>query len=194
MSKKLFFKEIQEKPISFLVSKWIVDRVPFIFENDLELYIEWKKDLADKLNVDSKAMTFVGSSGCGFSLNPGKNYKDFNETSDIDLAIISQYHFDIAWRFLRDLGSLYYTLSQKQKNSVEEHKKRFIYWGTIATDKILEILPYGKEWVLILEEKKKDNPVNGRDINIRLYRDFESLRAYQKMNFEKLRQNLLLSV
>ena len=49
MSKETFLAELQEKPISFMVSKWIVDRIPFVFEDDLESYIRWKENLAEQL-------------------------------------------------------------------------------------------------------------------------------------------------
>lgn len=194
MSKDTFLTELQEKPISFLVSKWIIDRIPFVFEDNLESYIEWKEDLANELGIDSKAMIFVGSSGCGFSLNPRKNYKDFDNESDIDIAMISQFYFDTAWHHLRNLGTKRYSLNPRQQIAVNEHVTRFIYWGTIATDTILEILPFGKTWIIALEKAKAKKPIDNRDIKIRLYRDFESLRAYQKMNFEKLRGELLASI
>jgi len=194
MSKDIFLTELQEKPISFMVSKWIVDRIPFVFEDNLESYIEWKENLAKELGVDSKAMIFVGSSGCGFSLNPSKNYKEFNDESDIDVAIVSQFYFDLAWHHLRNLNAKQrYSLTPKQQISVQEHVSRFIYWGTIATDTILEILPFGKHWILALERAKAKKPIDNREIKIRLYRDFESLRAYQRNNFEKLRGELLTS-
>jgi hypothetical protein len=191
MSKDIFLTELQEKPISYLVSKWVIDRIPFVFNDDLESYIIWKERLAKEINVDSKAMIFVGSSGCGFSLNPYKNYKEFDKDSDIDIALISQYHFNIAWHHLRNLGTKRYSLTPIQKAAVQDHVNRLIYWGTIATDKLLEIFPFGKSWLLILEKARIDNPIAGRDIKIRLYRNFESLRAYQKMNLEALRTEYL---
>jgi len=188
MSKDTFLTELQENPISFMVSKWIIDRIPFVFEDNLESYIEWKENPANELGIDSKAMIFVGSSGCGFSLNPRKNYKKFDSKSDIDVAIISQFYFDSAWHHLRNLGTGRYSLTPKQQTSVQEHVSRFIYWGTIATDTILEILPFGKNWILALEKAKIKKPIDNRSIKIRLYRDFESLRDYQKNNFQKLKQ------
>jgi len=188
--KDKFILDLMDEPISFLVSKWLVERVPFIFkENDIE-HIKWKEELSSRLNIDSKAIIFTGSSSCGFSLNPNKNYKEFSETSDIDIALISDYHFDIAWRTLRNMGTKIYDLSPKQRNSYFDHINRLIYWGTIATDKILELLPFGKNWSLELMELSKLPPANNRIINIRIYKDFEALRAYQVNNFEKLKTTL----
>lgn len=191
MSKDIFQKELLEDPISFLVSKWVLDRIPYIFNDDRNKYIFWKELLANKLKIDGKAIIFTGSSGCGFSLNPSKNYKDFDMESDIDIALISQLHFDIAWHYLRNIGASRMGMTNRQKASIQDHVTRLIYWGTIGTDKILELLPFGKSWVIALEEMKKIAPLEGRTINIRIYKDFEALRAYQTNGFKVLRTKLL---
>ena len=131
-------------------------------------YIKWKEELSKKINIDSSAIIFTGSAGCGFSLNPNKNYKKFDDDSDIDLALISSHYFDISWHSLRNLGTKYYSLTHIQKNSVRDHEKRLIYWGTNATDKILSILPFGKLWIIALANMGRAKPCEGRTINIRI--------------------------
>jgi hypothetical protein len=185
-----FQKELLEKPTSFICSKWILDKIPHIFNSDRIKYIKWKEDLGSKLGIDSKAISFTGSSCTGFSLNPSKSFKQFGGHSDIDIAIVSDLHFDIAWNALRNLGVKQLSLSYKQKISLHDHRNRLIYWGTIATDKILELLPFGIDWSLILIETSKLAPANGRTINIRLYKDYDSLRAYQVNNLNNLRTQL----
>jgi hypothetical protein len=189
--KEEFISDLAKLPISFLASKWILERTPFAFSEDSESYLKWKGALSDKIQVDSSAIVFTGSSCCGFSLNPYKDFREFNHESDIDIALISDYHFDIAWYLLRNLGAKYYSLTPKQRTSVDDHVNRLIYYGTIATDKILPILPFGKDWTIALSQISKDKPVNGRIINIRIYKDFKSLRDYQTNNLEKLRQKIL---
>jgi len=187
--KEEFLYDLIDLPISFLASKWILERTPFAFK-DSESYLKWKELLSNKIQVDSSAIVFTGSSGCGFSLNPYKDFKEFNDESDVDIALISDHHFDIAWHALRNLGSKYYSLTPKQKTSVDDHVNRLIYYGTIATDKILPILPFGKKWSFALNQMSKEKPIEGRIINIRIYKDFNSLRDYQTNNLEKLRQKL----
>src|SRR5436190_1208070 len=89
----------------------------------------------------------VGTSAIGVSLNPRKFFKVFDQGSDIDVAVISSYHFTIAWRFLRAQGHRRTHVDAKTRIAWNEHVNRFIYWGTIATDKLLGILPFGKEWL-----------------------------------------------
>lgn len=88
---------------------------------------------------------------------------------------------------MRNLGSEIYQLPQIAKQSIKNHVQRYIYGGTIATDTILPYLPFGKSWGVALEEMSKINPTQGRTINARIYKDFESLRNYHVTNIENLR-------
>jgi len=191
MNKDVFIKDLSCKNLSFITSKWLIERVPYIFHNEFDYYLEWKELLSKLINVDSKAISIIGSACVGFSLNPCKNYRLFNKDSDIDIAIISHHHFDLAWHYLRNLGSSIYRLDRNQRSSVDDHIHRLIYWGTIATDKILPILPFGKDWTIALAKMALIQPSEGREINVRVYKDFESLRAYHVNNLAKLRNMFL---
>lgn len=186
----IFINDLESKPPSLVAMKWVIERTPHIFSNSRIDYITWKEQLSRKIQIDGKSITFTGSSCTGFSLNPYKNFKKFDDESDIDIAIISNHYFDISWHCLRNLGSNRYRLKVEQKTSIDDHVNRLIYWGTIATDKILEILPFGAAWFAELQSMSKYPPTEGRDINIRIYKDFESLKAYHVNNLIRLRTEL----
>lgn len=186
-----FKTEITNSDISFMTSKWIIEKVPFIFSDNLELYIKWKEILANKIGVDSKAIVLTGSASVGFSLNPDNNLRAFNDHSDIDVAIVSQHYFDISWHFLRNVGTKRYSYTRKQKDAIDDHRNRLIYWGTIATDKIIQILPFGEKWILALNEMAAFDPTKDRTINIRIYKDFEALRAYHLGNLKTIKDKLI---
>jgi hypothetical protein len=150
-----------------------------------------EKTLGGILSVDPKNIVIVGSAGLGFSLNPIKNYKIFDERSDIDIAVISHYHFDIAWFELRHLGTKRLMLNSQERISVNEHVNRLIYWGTIATDKILQLFSFKNEWQKGIDESKRSNSVFNRDINFRIYNDYDSLRAYTINNLTILQNKIL---
>src|SRR5690606_3802231 len=97
----------------------------------------------------------IGSAAVGLSLNPDKNFKEFNEESDIDVAVVSDHYFDISWHHLRNLGPRRHRLSTKEKLALQDHRERLIYWGTIATDKIIQILPFGASWMKSIDEMRK---------------------------------------
>ncbi|MFX1708820.1 hypothetical protein PV783_32945 [Chitinophaga sp. CC14] len=183
--------DILNEPTSYITSKWIIERIPFVFNNDLSAYIDWKERLSTLIQVDSKAFVFTGSSSVGFSLNPFKDLRPFDDQSDIDVAIISGIHFDIAWHFLRNIGPKYHRLKPKEKGAIDDHKGRLIFHGTIATDKIVQLLPFGIDWVNAMSVMSKIAPTIDRTINFRIYKDFEALKAYQKNGVNKIRDKLL---
>lgn len=186
-----FKTEIINTDISYMTSKWIIEKVPYIFLGNFEHYIKWKEQLAAKIGVDGKAIVFTGSSSVGFSLNPDKNLRAFTDKSDIDVAIISQHYFDLSWHFLRNVGTKRYSYSKKVKDSIDDHRNRLIYWGTIATDKIIQILPFGEKWISALNEMSLIEPTKDRTINLRIYQDFEALRAYHLSNLKLIKDILI---
>ncbi len=186
-------EDILKEPVSYTTSKWIIERIPYIFDNNLENYIDWKERLSNYIGVDSKAIVFTGSSSIGFSLNPTKNFKAFETNSDIDVAIISSHYFDIAWHFLRTLGPQFHRYKPTVQNAITEHRDRSIYHGTIATDRIVHILPFGQTWVNAMNEMRRINPTIDREINFRIYKDFEALKSYQSLSVIKAKDLLLKS-
>lgn len=190
----VIIQEIKDHNSHFFISKWVTERVPYVFDNDLVAYIQWKEKLSKLIKVDSKSIVLTGSSAVGISLNPHKNFKPFDDTSDIDIAIISSYYFDISWHYLRNIGTERFRFKPVVQNSIEEHRKRLIYWGTIATDEIVQILPFGIDWLKAMDEMKKVSPTLDKDINFRIYKDFEALRSYQDIAVNQLKDNLVKGV
>jgi hypothetical protein len=107
------------EPKSF-VSRYILEPVPFAFSGDLQLWIDWKETLADLLYIDAYDIVMTGSASMGYSLNPMKSFKAFDNLSDIDCGVISEHYFNVAWRHLRQsqvawLGYLHGPQNKKDK-------------------------------------------------------------------------------
>ena len=177
-----FTKDFVTYEYDFLVSKWVVEKIPYIFKEDYETFLQTKLKLSKLLKVDSCSIIFVGSACTGFSLSPFKNLREFNEKSDIDIAIVSHYYFDVAWHAIRNTNPFDY--NTEVQSAIKEHATKFIYWGTIATDKILGIMPFAKEWIHAQEVISKEPVFENRKVNFRLYQDHEALRAYHLRNFK----------
>ena len=75
---RLFKADFKQHPHEFLTSKWVLEKIPYIFNNDSEAYIKTKLKLASMIHVDSCSIIFVGSASTGFSLSPMKNFRKFN--------------------------------------------------------------------------------------------------------------------
>lgn len=181
-------KDLSDLEPGTFASKYIFESVPHMFAEDMDTYIAWKAALGEQIEVDPRAIAITGSAGVGISLNPAKGLKGFGPESDVDVAVVSAHHFDVAWRFLRSMPtSARLSLTRRQRESKKDHEKRLIYWGTIAGDRLLEILPFAQPWVEALSHMSGLDPTAGREINARIYRDFESLRAYQLRSVEQAR-------
>lgn len=177
-------------PVAF-VDDHLFDRIPAIFGLDRASYVAWKRALAERIEVDPACITMVGSAAIGASLNPYKNFKLFDGDSDIDVAVVSSYHFNTAWRYLRMNGARRLTVDSRTRIAWDEHVKRYIYWGTIATDRLLGVLPFGLDWLNATSFMAQLAPTIGRDINLRIYADYDSLRNYQVTSVRSAREALL---
>jgi len=179
-----------ETPLTFLET-FLFDRIPTIFSDDRSQFVNWKRVLGKKLEVDPACITIVGSAATGASLNPNKNFKLFDEKSDVDVAIVSSYHFAVAWRYLRMNGGRRLRVDERTRIAWNDHASRLIYWGTVATDRLLGVLPFGLQWLAAQSEMAQLPPTLGRSINFRIYADYDSLRAYQLHSIRYLRDSQL---
>src|SRR5262245_8261252 len=97
--------ELQEDLKNLKVETFAMRRLfatqPLIFDKAHDCS-DWKIKLAEKIQVDPCAIFLIGTACTGISLNPNKNYKAFDKTSDIDVAVVSSYHFEVGWRALRE--------------------------------------------------------------------------------------------
>jgi hypothetical protein len=168
----------------------VFDSVPHVFAGDRVSYVGWKRALGQALDVDPACLTIVGSAAVGCSLNPVQNLKAFDLESDVDVAVISNYHFTVAWRYLRMNGTRRLQVDARTRIAWDEHVNKYIYWGTIATDKLLGVLPFGLEWLKATGGMASIEPTKGRDVNLRIYADYEALRAYQMMSVRNVRESL----
>src|SRR5688500_20168437 len=85
----IMLEELRFLSTALFTSKWILECIPYIFDDDRDALLNWKLELATNIKIDSSAIIFVGSAATGKSLNPNKNFRDYNEGSDIDIAVIS---------------------------------------------------------------------------------------------------------
>ena len=172
-------------------SQHLLDRVPWIFSTRGQ-YIDWKTNLAADLELDPFMLLVVGSAALGFSLSPLKSFASFSASSDIDVAAVSQRHFEEAWRWLRELGPD--DLVQRdalEREMFKWHRRNLVFDGAIATDKLLSRLPFGSKWTSGLSHASSREPTDGRSIKVRIYRDFESLRKYHVTNIRQLQLGLI---
>lgn len=184
-------KAIVEQDLNDLLNELLFEDIPHVFKSSNERYRVWRARLSASLKVDPSEIVIVGSAAVGVSLNPTKNFKPFDEKSDVDVAVISDYFFSEAWHYLRSVDLALPMLTPAQRIAVVEHQKRYVYWGCIATDRLLPILPFGREWLEARAKLMEIEPTIDREINFRIYKDFRALRGYQTLGLKMLRDTLL---
>lgn len=174
-----------------LINELLFEQAPFLFDRAWDTYRKWRLGLASQIDVDPSEIIVVGSAAIGRSLGPTKNLKDFDRASDVDIAIISDRFFSEAWHHLRTIDVTLATLTPAQKVAIADHQRRYIYWGCIATDRLLPLLPFAARWLTARSTLAAEAPTLERDVNFRLYKDFRALRGYQILGLKRLRATLL---
>lgn len=183
-------KDLLEMKPSYFVTKWIMGTLPYVFDGDEISFLRWREFIANKLNVDPTDIIVTGSACLGFSLNPAKHMKNFDEKSDIDVCIVSGYYFDTAWRELLSARISDPTFASMRK-ALEDHKSRLIYYGTIATDWILPVLSFGRQWNEIITASRKYADLKDHEIHFRIYKDRRSVSDYQIISVKQCQNEMI---
>ncbi|MFZ1362390.1 MAG: hypothetical protein WAS05_05570 [Candidatus Nanopelagicales bacterium] len=166
---------------------------PYAFKNDD--FRKFVRDCVKRLGVDPNAIYCIGSGATGLSLNPKKikhgKLKAFDNHSDLDIAIISETHFETAWRDLREKDHpVVAELDDELQRLMRWQRSRF-FDGAILASKILPGLSFGNEWITSLEGVKSTASILiGRpvEVNIWIYRDYWSMRSYVAKSLDRCRK------
>ena len=86
-------------------------------------------------------------------------------------------------------GTRRYAVDQRTKIAWDDHVNKYIYFGTIATDRLLGVLPFGQQWLTATLDMATIDPTIGRSVNLRIYADFDALRAYHVQGVRTLRNS-----
>lgn len=136
----------------------------------------------------------VGSAKLGYSLNPRQFFKPFNVAngSDLDVAIVSERLFENsledlqAMKFYKGLNRSLVGKPLSEAHFQKIYILRSILDGFIPLESVLTRMRYGQQW-----SKAKDPLIQilgpgyeDMEINFRLYKSSEHLRAYQLRSIE----------
>lgn len=95
-------EDLLKIPVEEVYNKYIIGGDVWYFKdkyggNWFDIYDQFKIFISKKLEVHYNDIAIAGSAKLGFSLNPTKNFRLFNEESDIDIIVISRKYFYLFW-------------------------------------------------------------------------------------------------
>jgi hypothetical protein len=188
-------------PLLYWIDREFLRRDPFAFAG--ARFDNYVALVAKEFDVDPNGIYCIGSGAIGLSLNPGKmigtDLKPFStsvdpaERSDLDIAIVSQVHFETAWRDLRKATQ---PTVISMDDDIQEYmglQRKRLFDGAIVANKLLASLSFGSEWLsasVRLSEyvaKTLDREV---DINYWIYRDYWSVRNYVSKGVVECRRRM----
>lgn len=153
--------------------------------------------VSEDFQVDANGIYCIGSGAIGLSMNPKKiqqgRLKEFDEKSDLDLAVISEEHFERAWRDLR-------LATQPTLPEIDGHLAENISWqrkrffdGAIIANELLPHISFGSEWLnhhakltAFISTMLERNVT----VNFWIYRDYWSVRNYVASGIVRCRKAL----
>lgn len=72
-----------------VVRLWLSEGLPFVFRNHPAIFEATRMWLSERIDVDPKEITIIGSARIGYSLSGSQFGKPFSSKSDLDFSIIS---------------------------------------------------------------------------------------------------------
>lgn len=151
-------------------------------------YDEFKKFISLKLNIPFNNISIVGSAKTQFSFSPSKNFREFNDSSDFDLIIVSRHLYKKIWSAYKNIS---------QQSYLRNHKSicTNIFNGFVSIKD--NDSTYGEssleEWQRTVRTFKADLQLKfsiDHDINYRIYSDWESVQDYHIRGIAKLKSEI----
>lgn len=189
LKEAIYNKSAEEIYNEFFISGevWIFKKLHN--ENWYEKYDDFRKYVAEKLSVHYNNIGIAGSAKLGISLNPEKNFKPFDSSSDIDIIIVSTKLFQEFWeQYLSD--SYQPTTRIKNINRVS-----FCIFRRYLTLDCFRKNDYYQRWLKKTQGFEKDIQLKFQienDIHYRIFESWDAVKMYyisSIINLKKKEEN-----
>lgn len=173
---------------------------PAAFEGASETFASIATLISRQLDVDRNGVFCIGSGAVGLSTNPKKvksgRLKAFDDSSDIDIAVVSSYHFEQAWRdMLREVQPHLEQWPPLLVKNLNWQKKR-LFDGAILSHVLLPVLSFGGNWQGALQRVAERVVIaldRNVEVNLWIYRDYWSLRNYISQGISRCLQRVSIN-
>lgn len=137
MEKEYFKDRVEklnsDKDFKDFATEILSETIPWFFQDKFKAeapkqYSRFKLYMSKKFKITPNDVSLGGSSLLGFSLSPHKQFRDFNENSDIDIVIVSQKLFEKFWDCYLN-GLVYKKLLGNSYNNIAKNTfKRYVHY------------------------------------------------------------------
>ncbi|HEX8451606.1 MAG TPA: hypothetical protein VF647_05895 [Longimicrobium sp.] len=158
-----------------LVRKYVAFGDAYILPDDQ--FFSLKEEVAHHFQVHPNQVFLVGSAKLGFSIARRKRYRPFTDTSDIDVAVVSDRLFDGIWE---DVFRYRYQVGYWPQ---ESEFKNYLFRGWIRPDKLPPANSFrlGAEWWAFFSELTSSGRYGVYKIAAGLYRSDFFFESYQSI-------------
>lgn len=141
-----------------------------------ELYFNLRSEVAERFSLHPTEVLIVGSAKLGFSIAPKKRYRPFNDSSDVDVAIVSDRLFDDIWRRAHAFSASGGYWEER------EQFKKYVFDGWIRPDKLPPERSFATavEWWNFFREMTLSNRYGPYKVRGALYKSWYFLEKYQE--------------
>jgi hypothetical protein len=145
-------------------------------------YVELKQKIAARFSIHHTEIFVVGSAKLGFSIAPNKRWRAFTETSDVDVAIVSQQLYENIWHQVSFLLARDPFIRWPRKGRFAEYQLH----GWMRPDLLPNspALPLADEWFEFFRELTSEGSCGPYKISAGLYYDMHFLEQYQSRAVE----------
>lgn len=169
-----------------IIDKYLLFGTPYIFKDYEDGFYELKHEVADFFSVSQTNVFVVGSAKLGFSIAPQKNYKFFNEDSDIDIAIIDKDVFLRYWKMLYNYNITCRAWSTDESKNYNCFLKYF-FKGWLRPDKFPSRIDEKNQW---FDFFKTLHTKYGFKISAGIYYDIDVFNGYNIENLNRIKNEI----
>lgn len=189
-----FKRDIKNLTNLEIYDKYIAGNDTYYFEEYRRLskhsqaYDDFKRFLSRKLSVRFNNISIVGSAKSGYSLHPKKNFKKFNNHSDIDIILVSSELFYEFWGYYLQMRYEYRSPIRYYDNITSSIFKKFI-----KLDSLDPTIEGYKDWLIKIDDFKKDIQTDfliSNKINYRIFESWDSAEMYYLDGIHKLKKQV----
>lgn len=195
-----------------LAKVFLLEGTPFVFQQSPMKYVIFREQVAERFGVGSQDVCIVGSAKLGFSPSPAKYATPFQETSDVDVVIISEDLFDVGSRelftvlnqldppvyivrqFLRSASASAPQVDLRDWRKVKDAIRNYVYqnfnpgllpFGNVLREDIFRKIGTTAGLFLALEPKVFVSKIRGR-----IFRTWRAAEDYYANSLRELKRSL----